>query len=305
MYNAPFPIHSATSLSPTATPYQAMLGACNTILSGTSRGFYAQELAGALSIKAVLAGSATWEVERHRYTVGENSYFVVNRGQTYNFTIDSAKPSTTFSIFFQHGFVEEIHRDLTTPAALLLDTPAEATACITFGQHLEPEPSDVIVALGALHAAKSAGSVSRTAIEEAFILLARALILESARTEQARSRLACVRPSTRRELMRRLLRGRDFLLSRMNESVTVVDAARAACMSRYHFLRVFHAAFQMTPHQFLTMQRLARARTLLRDGKHTVTDVCFESGFQSVASFSSLFRRHFGVPPSRFATAAN
>ena len=83
----------------------------------------------------------------------------------------------------------------------------------------------------------------------------------------------------------------------MSESVSIADAARAACLSRYHFLRAFRAAFQVTPHQFLTTQRLTRARVLLRGGKHTVTDVCFESGFLSVASFSSLYRRHFGISP--------
>lgn len=83
----------------------------------------------------------------------------------------------------------------------------------------------------------------------------------------------------------------------MGESVSIADAARAACLSRYHFFRAFRAAFQVTPHQFLTTQRLERARLLLRGGKHTVTAVCLESGFQSVGSFSSLFRRHFGVSP--------
>jgi AraC family transcriptional regulator len=286
------------SLNP--SPQQALTGLSNALLSGTSRSFCAPDLLGALSIKAVLAGSVIWEAGGHRYVVRENTYLVVNRGQAYSFTIDSATPSTTLSVFFQHGFVEEVHRGLTQPDAALLDAPdAARPGSLLFRQCLEPEPSGVLAALRALHAARSRGKTSRSAGEEAFLRIAQALVRESPRTAEAASRLSSVRASTRAELMRRVLRGRDFLLSRMDESVSIADAARAAGISRYHFFRAFRAAFQVTPHQFLTTQRLARARALLRSGKHTVTEVCLESGFQSVGSFSSLFRRHFGVSPQQ------
>ena len=293
--NPPIELDLPASSDP--SPQQAFAGLSNALLTGTSRSIHAPDLAGALSIKAVIAGSVSWRMEGHTYVVRENSYLVVNEGQTYSFTIDCATPSITFSIFFQHGFVEEVHRGLTEPDCALLDAPAVAQVPLMFRQRLEPEPSGVLAALRALHAARSRGSTSRTATEEAFLRIAGALVREFPRTEAAASRLSCARASTREELLRRVLRGRDFLLSRMNESVSIADAARAACMSQYHFFRAFRAAFQVSPHQFLTTQRLARARLLLRAGKHTVTEVCLESGFQSVSSFSSLCRRHFGVSP--------
>jgi len=157
----------------------------------------------------------------------------------------------------------------------------------------------VLAALRSLYASKARGQMSRTATEEAFLRIARARACEFPRAEEGASRFTVVRASTREELLRRVLRGRDLLLSRMDESVSIADAARAACLSKYHFLRAFRTAFRVTPHQFLTTQRLARARTLLCDGKHTVTDVCLESGFQSLGSFSSLFRRHFGISPEQ------
>lgn len=280
------------------SPQQALTGLRNALLSGTSRSFYAPDLFGALSIKAVFAGSARWETGGRRYVVRENSYLVVNQGQAYSFTIDSAAPTTTLSVFFQHGFVEEVHRAVTQPDAALLDAPGAMRAgSLVFRQRLEPEPNGVLPALRALYAGRSRGNTSGTATEEAFLRIAHALVREFPRTEAAASRLSAARTSTREELLRRVLRGRDCLLSRMSESVSIADAARAACLSRYHFFRAFRAAFQVTPHQFLTGQRLARARVLLRGGKHTVTDVCLESGFQSVASFSSLYRRHFGISP--------
>jgi AraC-like DNA-binding protein len=290
------------NVQPTAdpSPQQAFSGASNALLSGTSRRFYAPDLLGALSIKAVLAGSVIWETDGQKYVVRENSYLIVNQGQAYSFTIDSATPSTTLSAFFQHGFIDEVHRALTQSDSALLNSPdASRAGSLVFRQRLEPEPSGVLVALRGLHAAKSCGQISRTATEEAFLRIAVALVREFPRAEEAAARLSAVRASTRNELMRRVLKGRDVLLSRMSESVSIADAARGACISQYHFFRAFRTAFQMTPHQFLTTQRLARARVLLRAGKHTVTDVCLESGFQSLSSFSSLYRRHFGIPPQK------
>ena len=277
---------------------EAFLGLRNALVSGTSRRFYAPDLHGALSIKAVLAGSVIWDTGGQRFVVRENSYLVVNQGQPYTFTIDSATPCTTLSVFFQHGFVEEVHRALTLSDSALLDAPdAAPPGSLIFRQRLEPEPSGVLAALRNFHAAQARGQISCTASEEAFLRIAHALVCEFPRTEKAASRLSAVRAATRKELLRRVLRGRDCLLSRMDEPVSIADAAGAACMSPYHFLRAFRAAFRVTPHRFLTTQRLARAQTLLRGGKHTVTDVCLNSGFQSVGSFSSLFRRHFGVSP--------
>ena len=283
---------------PDPSPQEAFSGSFNALLCGSARRFYAPDLAGALSIKAVLSGSVIWETDVRKYVVRENSYLVINQGQPYSFMIDSATPTTTHSIFFQHGFVEEIHRVLTQPDSALLDSPdTSLRSSVTFRQRLEPEPSGVLAALRVLHDAKAHGQTLQTAAEEQYFRIARTLLREFQHAEEAASRIFAVSASTREELMRRVFRGRDFLLSQMDESVSIADAARAACMSRYHFFRVFRAAFRVTPHQFLTSQRLARARVLLRAGKHTVTDACLDSGFKSPASFSSLFRRHFGVSP--------
>jgi AraC-like DNA-binding protein len=291
--------HGALSTHLNPCPQEAFSGTFNGLLSGTSGRFYAPNLAGPLSIKGVLSGSVIWETENRRYIVRENSYLVLNQGQPYNFLIETATPTTTCSVFFQHGFVEEAHRVMTQPHAALLDSPdGPRPGSLVFRERLEPEPSRVLAILRRLEMAKSCGATTLTAVEEEFLRIAQALILEFLRADEGESRLSAVRATTREELMRRVFRGRDFLLSRMDEPISIADAAREACMSRYHFFRVFRAAFGVTPHQFLTFQRLLRALMLLRTGKHTVTEVCFECGFQSPASFSLFFRRHFGISPS-------
>ncbi|HEX8776247.1 MAG TPA: AraC family transcriptional regulator [Pyrinomonadaceae bacterium] len=99
------------------------------------------------------------------------------------------------------------------------------------------------------------------------------------------------------DIYRRLCRARDFMDDCYDLPLDLDQISRQACFSRYHFIRLFRQAFQRTPHQYLTERRIERAKELLSSGRMTVTDVCFEVGFQSLGSFSSLFHRCVGHTP--------
>ncbi len=101
------------------------------------------------------------------------------------------------------------------------------------------------------------------------------------------------------ETFARVLRARDAIHARFAEPLRLDQLAREAALSPFHFLRIFRSAFGETPHQYLTRVRIEAAkRLLLADAP--VTDVCFEVGFQSLGSFSALFARRVGAPPSAF-----
>jgi AraC-like DNA-binding protein len=82
--------------------------------------------------------------------------------------------------------------------------------------------------------------------------------------------------------------------------VTLPDVAACANLSPYHFLRVYKQTYGETPHEFLTRLRIERAKTLLGRGSHNVTEACFEVGFSSLGSFSSLFAGRVGLSPSEY-----
>ncbi|HUI72581.1 MAG TPA: AraC family transcriptional regulator [Spirochaetia bacterium] len=71
-----------------------------------------------------------------------------------------------------------------------------------------------------------------------------------------------------------------------------------AHFSRYHFIRTFRSRLRETPHQYLTRRRIDRARELLATTEMSITDICFDVGFESLGSFSALFHRAVGWSPS-------
>ena len=102
----------------------------------------------------------------------------------------------------------------------------------------------------------------------------------------------------------RLCRARDLLREVEDRPWTVEEVARAAAMSPFHFIRQFSALFGDTPHQFRVRARLHRARLMLAVEDESVTGVCMELGYSSVGSFSTLFARRVGMPPSAYQRRA-
>jgi AraC-like DNA-binding protein len=99
---------------------------------------------------------------------------------------------------------------------------------------------------------------------------------------------------------RHLLRARDLADARYSEPLGVDDLARAAGLSRAHFSREFRRAFGEPPHVYLLTRRLERAAALLRRTDHSVASICFDVGLQSVGSFTTSFRRMYGLTPTAY-----
>src|SRR6186713_1462671 len=104
-----------------------------------------------------------------------------------------------------------------------------------------------------------------------------------------------------------MLRARDAMDRAYAEPLDVASVAAVAFVSEAHFIRTFRAVFAETPHRYLQRRRVERAMYLLRSGR-SVTDVCFEVGFNSLGTFSRTFAAIVGVSPSvyrqRSSTAA-
>ena len=70
-------------------------------------------------------------------------------------------------------------------------------------------------------------------------------------------------------------------------------------VSKYHLLRLFKRYYGLTPRQHLINIRIERSKEQLKKGK-TVTESCYSVGFESLGSFSTLFKRKTGKTPSQY-----
>lgn len=93
---------------------------------------------------------------------------------------------------------------------------------------------------------------------------------------------------------------REFMDRHYARALSVEVLAARCGLSAFHFIRAFRAAFGTTPHQYLRDRRLDRAKELLVTTASPVTEICDQIGFQSLGSFSTLFRRVTGETPAEY-----
>ena len=99
---------------------------------------------------------------------------------------------------------------------------------------------------------------------------------------------------------RHLLRAKDLADARYSEPLEVDDLARAAGLSKAHFSREFRRTFGESPYVYLLTRRLERAAALLRNTDRSVAEVCLDVGLQGVGSFTTSFKRMYGMTPTAY-----
>ena len=100
-------------------------------------------------------------------------------------------------------------------------------------------------------------------------------------------------------LYKRIVQAKLFIDSHFSEHIELDNIADEAYFSKYHFIRLFKSIYGKTPHNYLTYVRIEKAKECLEKGI-SVTDTCFDVGFDSVSSFTGLFKKYTKISPSLF-----
>jgi AraC-like DNA-binding protein len=95
-------------------------------------------------------------------------------------------------------------------------------------------------------------------------------------------------------------RAKVFMRQRFREELSLAEVARAAAISIFHFSRLFKKFTNFSPHQYLIHLRLEHARLLLLNTSLSITEICFESGFNSLEHFIATFKQHNGASPRKY-----
>src|SRR5258708_11231978 len=100
------------------------------------------------------------------------------------------------------------------------------------------------------------------------------------------------------DVYKKIVTAKVYIDDNFRESLDLDRLSREACLSRYHFHRLFTRIYKVTPHQYLTQKRIEQARRFLAAQDLSVTEICNHVGFASIGSFSLLFHKAIGAAPS-------
>ena len=105
----------------------------------------------------------------------------------------------------------------------------------------------------------------------------------------------------RQEYIARINRVIDYIEGHIDEELRLETLARIANFSAFHFHRIFASMMGETLNQFVNRVRLGRARaSLIQNPKKSVTEIAFDCGFASSASFARAFKEMYGMSASQW-----
>lgn len=99
---------------------------------------------------------------------------------------------------------------------------------------------------------------------------------------------------------KRLQRVLDFIEARLSSEISLDDLAAEACLSPFHFARLFRISTGLTPHRYVTDRRIEVAKQKLAFGQSSLVEISLDAGFGSQANFSRVFRKATGMTPGQF-----
>ena len=93
------------------------------------------------------------------------------------------------------------------------------------------------------------------------------------------------------DVYKKIIAAKLYIDSIFHECINLDGISGKALISRFHFQRLFTRIYHKTPHRYLTEKRINLARELLCGDDLTVTEICSRVGFESMGSFSVLFKK--------------
>jgi AraC family transcriptional regulator len=267
------------------------------ILNTEVKKTYRDNIKGPLSLFTNFSGESNVHIDGRRTIVKEDFFLLSNPDQRYTLEINQQKPTETFNIHFGENFTDKVFESLRHSHEYLLENNFEVPQQFTsFYNRLQPHDA---ITRQLLLKLKHQGE-DPLLLEETLYNLLTHLLQNEKDVKESIKKLPSIKSSTREELMQRLLLAKDYIYSFYDQSLSLEELAKASCLSKFHFLRLFKIVFQKTPHQFINEVRLQKAKVLLRETKLEIHDIALQTGFTNSSSFSRMFYNNVGAYPTQF-----
>lgn len=263
------------------------------------------EIKGPFSFFLNIKGNSLCRVDRNTTRIDEDNYFVSNRSQLYTLQVEENSHATeTFNIHFGEYFSESVLNSLVTPAHMILDAGNEKQLSpVSFFNQLHRRDATFNALIRSILISQKDG-FNKLRFEEQLTALLTYHLHQHHHIAEIVNKLPPVRKATRIELYKRLSRAMDVLRSGFCGEISLDQLAAEACLSKYHFLRLFRTAYGFSPYQYMQQLRIEKARVLLADRGTSIADIAALLGFDNSQSFSRLFFQKMGLYPTQYRLQA-
>jgi AraC family transcriptional regulator len=281
--------------------FNSQWGRENCVIWGRSRRAQFGPCAHGLSIRTAWSGEERCAFDGRTVAVDDDNFLVLNNGRVCATQIESAHPVESFAVYFRPGLVERTYGAMTLSIENAL---AQGNAVIErsaeFSESLQPHDKRVSPVLRYIRTHLLRGVDDEAWYDEQLQFLLERMLAHRDGLLRRVDELRLIRATTRHEIHRRIGLAIDFLHSNYTRPTDLSALSRAACMSKYHFLRVFTLIHGITPHQYLQRKRTNVALRLLQTTPLSIDEIASCVGFSQRATLERQLRRLTGHSPGQF-----
>ncbi len=257
-----------------------------------------------LSIRAAWGGTELCRVGGREIGIDDDNFLILNHGRSYSSSFRATHPMESLVICFRPGLAEGACGAMAVSLErALADGPAVRRREPEFIENLQPHDRCVTPVLRFIRAHALQGLDDESWYEEQLHFLLERMQRHCSQVQERVQSLQLARAATRREVFRRIGYATDFMQTHYARSIDLDEIAKVACLSKYHFLRLFALVHGMTPFSYLQRKRARVALRLLRTTAFTVAEVACSVGFGQRTTVLRQIRRWTGLRPLQIRTA--
>jgi AraC-like DNA-binding protein len=236
------------------------------------------------SLRTMQRGSEVLQLGGRRILIDRDAYILLERGadRSSHYAGDDAGVQPLTVRFAADAILDALAGPLASPPG--------GPACpqsIALLESLQPRDGAVALHLRALERGSMEQVDDELWWDERLVLLLQAALDAECALRQRERAMLGRKPTTRSELLRRVLYASDYIQSTYEQPISLHDIAAAAHLSRFHLVRLFRRAHGVTPHAYLTRKRVSVALRLMAQTTLGLDEIAARSG---LGSRSSLFR---------------
>ena len=263
----------------------------------TSNQMYSGRHISRLAIRSVLNGYQYYKIGDADRVVKKDNYLIVNEGQEWSSAIETEMPVEMMVVAFHPEFVNRAIYSWTASTEKLLDDPFfSENKQLNYFENTYPNDEAIFHSLAQL----KQGILRKEEelfFEQAHFNLLELIFRKHQASEKQMDLIPAKKAAVKKELFLRLGTAKDYMDAHLGAPLDLAAISQIAALSPFHFLRLFKALYQTTPHQYLTKERMKRGHYLLQNSSKTIREISFEVGFENHSAFGRLFKNYYGLTP--------
>ena len=247
-----------------------------------------------LSLKYTLNGSEIYNLGKKSFNVSEGNFLITPPKQKIEAIVKGSKITKAICLHFDKKMVNEayqsVFKSIDTDHTEKDFTPEEFIPL-----HLKNDEHHLHQALKML----TQSEIDFPSKNEKLMQICAEVCKSQLNVKKQYLSLGAVKLSTQIEIIQRLYKARHFIQDFCLINIDLQTIAETAFLSKFHLLRYFKEAFQITPHQYLIHCRLEKALELVKHNSLSITDIAKKVGFADAPIFSKAFKKKYGYSPTK------